>query len=237
MKMRKVFGACALLLALTVVGCGKGEASSEASKSSSKPASTQQSTNKPATTTSAAPASTTTSAAPAEDPLWTPLARTWTEGAAVANSAGKNYIPLTDATANKVGVKIAIKDYEVAEGATETSNLSNDGKIGPVNDHSAALAWKVKAPKAGDYQLVMTGKCKTDATDYTLSQRAFAVTLNGAEVDVAAEDRIAVTTEAAPFVAAPRMTLRGTEEDVITVTCTDYRIQFDVTSFLVFQEI
>ena len=236
MKMRKVFGACALLLALTVVGCGKGEASSEASKNSSKPASTQQSTNKPATTTSAAPAST-TSAAPAEDPLWTPLARTWTEGTAVANSAGKNYIPLTDATANKVGVKIAIKDYEVAEGATESSNLSSDGKIGPVNDHQAALAWKVKAPKAGDYQLVMTGKCKADATDYTLSQRAFAVTLNGEAVDVAAEDRIAVTTEAAPFVAAPRMTLRGTEEDVITVTCTDYRIQFDVTSFLVFQEI
>ena len=236
MKMRKVFGACALLLVLTAVGCNAGE-SSAASQSTNKPATSQPSTNKPATTTSAAPASTTTSAAPVEDPLWTPLARTYTEGTPAQNSANKEYIPLTDATANKVGVKINIQNYEVAEGATESSNLSSDGKIGPVNDHAAALAWKIKAPKAGDYQLVMYGKCKTDAADYTLAQRAFGVTLNGAEVDVAAEDRIAVTTETAAFVAAPRMTLRGTEEDVITVTCTDYRIQFDVTSFLLFQEI
>ena len=172
------------------------------------------------------------------NPLWTPLERNYTDGEPAQNSAGKEYIPLNDATANKVGVKIAIKNYEVAEGATASSSLSSDGKIGPVNDHDAALAWKIKAPKAGNYQLVMVGKCKTDAADYTLAERAFGVKLNGAEVDVEASERVAVTPEAAPFVAAPTITLSGPEtEDVIAITCTDYRIQFDTTSFLLFQEI
>ena len=172
------------------------------------------------------------------NPLWTPLPRTYTDGEPAQNSAGKEYIPLNDATANKVGVKIAIKNYEVAEGATATSSLSSDGKIGPVNDHEAALAWKIKAPKAGNYQLVMVGKCKSDAAEYTLAERAFGVKLNGAEVNVDAEERIAVTTEAAPFVAAPTIALSGPEtEDVIAITCTDYRIQFDTSSFLLFQEI
>lgn len=172
------------------------------------------------------------------NPLWTPLPRTYTDGEPAQNSAGKEYIPLNDATANKVGVKIAIQNYEVAEGATATSSLSSDGKIGPVNDHEAALAWKIKAPKAGNYQLVMVGKCKADAAEYTLAERAFGVKLNGAEVDVDAEERIAVTTEAAPFVAAPTIALSGPEtEDVIAITCTDYRIQFDTSSFLLFQEI
>ena len=172
------------------------------------------------------------------NPLWTPLPRTYTDGEPAQNSAGKEYIPLNDATANKVGVKIAIQNYEVAEGATATSSLSSDGKIGPVNDHEAALAWKIKAPKAGNYQLVMVGKCKADAAEYTLAERAFGVKLNGAEVNVDAEERIAVTTEAAPFVAAPTIALSGPEtEDVIAITCTDYRIQFDTSSFLLFQEI
>ena len=172
------------------------------------------------------------------NPLWTPLPRNYTDGEPAQNSAGKEYIPLNDATANKVGVKIAIKNYEVAEGATANSSLSSDGKIGPVNDHEAALAWKIKAPKAGNYQLVMVGKCKTDAAEYTLAERAFGVKLNGAEVDVEASERVAVTPEAAPFVAAPTIALSGPEtEDVIAITCTDYRIQFDTSSFLLFQEI
>ena len=172
------------------------------------------------------------------NPLWTPLPRNYTDGEPAQNSAGKEYIPLNDATANKVGVKIAIKNYEVAEGATANSSLSSDGKIGPVNDHEAALAWKIKAPKAGNYQLVMVGKCKTDAADYTLAERAFGVKLNGAEVDVEASERVAVTPESAPFVAAPTIALSGPEtEDVIAITCTDYRIQFDTSSFLLFQEI
>ena len=289
MKIKKAFGALAVLLALSVVGCGKPGGDKSGSKPKTQTTSAlpsikvtaegskttldvegtvklsadiegvtwESATPTVATVdgeglvTAVAAGSTKISASkdgykagsititvnkPA-DPLWTPLPRTWTEGTPAQNSANKEYIPLTDETANKVGVKISIQNYEVAEGATASSTLSSDGKINPVNDHSAALAWKITAPKAGDYQLVMTGKCKTDAADYTLDQRSFAVTLNGEAVDVAATERIAVTPESAAFVAAPRMTLTGTAEDVVTVSCSDYRIQFDVASYLVFQEI
>lgn len=291
MKLKKVFGALAVLLALTVVGCNSNSGSNA---SGSKGGNTQSTSALPSIKVTAAGSKTTlevdetvqlsadiegvtwessavavatvnnqglvtavgagTAKISAKkdgykdgsisitvnkpvDPLWTPLPRTWADGTPAQNSANKEYIPLTDAAANKVGVKISIQNYEVAEGATASSALSSDGKINPVNDHSAALAWKIVAPKAGDYQFVMTGKCKSDAADYTLDQRSFAVTLNGQEVDVAATERVSVTTTSAPFVAAPRITLSGTSEDVITVSCSDYRIQFDVASFLVFQEI
>ena len=293
MKIKKVFGALAILLALTAVACGGNAGSGKNSGGASKPSASQSSAlpsikvtaegnkttldidetvkltadiegvtwessaatiatvNDQGLVTAVAAGSAKISAKKdgykagsisitvnkPVDPLWTPLPRTWTDGTPAQNSANKEYIPLTDATANKVGVKISIQNYEVAEGATASSALSSDGKINPVNDHSAALAWKITAPKAGDYQLVMTGKCKTDAADYTLDQRSFAVTLNGENIDVAATERVSVTTTSAPFVAAPRITLRGTAEDVVTVSCSDYRIQFDISSFLVFQEI
>ena len=171
------------------------------------------------------------------DPLLQPLERTYTEGAAAQNSAGKDYIPLTDATANKVGVKIAITNWEIAEGSPDTTKLGSDGGIEPKNDHTVYLAYKLTAPKAGTYQLVMTGKCSSgDGASKTLDERAFSVKVNGEEIDVVA-DRNPVTTTSAAFVAAPRVTLRGTEEDVIAVSCSDYRIKFDTASFLLFNEI
>lgn len=171
------------------------------------------------------------------DPLLQPLERTYTEGTPTQNSAGKDYIPLTDATANKVGVKIAITNWEIAEGSPDTTKLGTDGGIEPKNDHSVYLAYKLTAPKAGTYQLVMTGKCSSgDGASKTLDERAFSVKVNGEEVDVVA-DRNPVTTTSAAFVAAPRVTLRGTEEDIIAVSCSDYRIKFDTASFLLFNEI
>ena len=179
-----------------VTAVGAGSAKISAKKDGYKEGSISITVNKPA------------------NPLWTPLERNYTDGEPATNSAGKEYIPLNDATANKVGVKIAIANYEVAEGATANSSLSSDGKIGPVNDHDAALAWKIKAPKAGNYQLVMVGKCKTDAADYTLAERAFGVKLNGAEVDVEASERVAVTPEAAPFVAATKPGKRNSSRNL-----------------------
>ena len=171
------------------------------------------------------------------DPLLQPLERTYTESTPAQNSAGKDYIPLTDATANKVGVKIAITNWEIAEGSPDTTKLGTDGGIEPKNDHSVYLAYKLTAPKAGTYQLVMTGKCSSgDGASKTLDERAFSVKVNGEEVDVVA-DRNPVTTTSAAFVAAPRVTLRGTEEDIIAVSCSDYRIKFDTASFLLFNEI
>ena len=147
------------------------------------------------------------------------------------------YIPLTDATANKVGVKIAIANWEAAEGAADGSALDTDGGIIPKNNHDAFIAFKVKAPKAGNYQMVMTGKASGSGASKTLDERAFAVKVNGEVVDVHA-DRNPLTTSDAPFVAAPIVALRGPEqEDVVSVSCSDYRIKFDVASFVLFQEI
>ena len=219
MNVKKVFSALTLLLALTVVGCNN------ASKESAKPTSTPTSE----------PASEPEEEGEIDEALLTPLARTWADGASAKNSDGFDYIALSDAAANKVGVKIAITDCTVAEGATETTAFNSGGSIDPVNDHSAALAWKVKAPKAGNYQFVMTGKTKSSANTRTLSDRAFMVTLNGESVEVYG-DRQPLEESATPFVAVPKMALTG-QEDTITVSCSDYRIQFDLESFLLFQEI
>ena len=183
MKMRKVFGACALLLALTVVGCGKGEASSGASKSSSKPASTQQSTNKPAATTSAAPA-TTTSAAPVDPepaaPTWPAECpavidtSAWTAGTPAANAYGKNYTPLTSAD-GKVGVKIEVMDYDPASIGT----IDGNGKLETTPGNT--VTWNVKAPKAGIYQMIMKAKVSSSGDSYSFDSRHIYVTVNSWE--------------------------------------------------------
>ena len=229
MKKTKLFGALTVLLAMTMVACGPKEQPSKEPKSEA-PASEPSEAPK-SEASSEAP---TTSEAPAEDWL-TVIPHTWVDGTPAQNSAGKEYIPLTDG--DKVGVKISIQNWEVAEGAASNSSLDTDGGLLPKNDHTAFIAFKVKAPKAGDYQLVMTGKCSSGSGESkTLDERSFAVTLNGESVDVKA-DRNPVTTTSAPFVAAPTVALRGPEqEDVIAVSCPDYRIKFDTASYLLFQE-
>ena len=172
------------------------------------------------------------------NPLLTPLVRNYTEGDPAQNSAGKDYIPLNDATANKVGVKISIQNWEIAEGAPDTTKLASDGGIEPKNNHEVFIAYKIKAPKAGNYQMVMNGKCSSgDGESKTLDQRAFMVKLNGTEVNVEA-DRNPMTTSLADFVAVPTLTLSGPEqEDIIAVSCSDYRIKFGTSSFVLFNEI
>ena len=238
MKKTKLFGALTVLLAMTMVACGPKEQPSKepkseapASEPSEAPKSEASSEAPKSEASSEAP---TTSEAPAEDWL-TVIPHTWVDGTPAQNSAGKEYIPLTDG--DKVGVKISIQNWEVAEGAASNSSLDTDGGLLPKNDHTAFIAFKVKAPKAGDYQLVMTGKCSSGSGESkTLDERSFAVTLNGESVDVKA-DRNPVTTTSAPFVAAPTVALRGPEqEDVIAVSCPDYRIKFDTASYLLFQE-
>lgn len=240
MKMNKIFGACALLLALAVVGCNSNP-SSEAPASSPAPASQPASVAPSSAAPSSAAPSSEVSSTPAslfDEALLTPLVRNYTDGTPATNSANKEYIPLTDATANKVGVKISIQNWEAAEGAADGSALDTDGGLLPKNNHNGFIAYKIKAPKAGNYQMVMTGKCSSgQGENKTLDERAFAVKLNGEEVDVHG-DRNPVTTTAAPFVAAPIVALRGPEqEDVIAVSCSDYRIKFDTASFVLFQEI
>ena len=178
MKMRKVFGACALLLALTVVGCNNDKSS--AAPSSSKPASSQQSTNKPATTTSAAPAST-TSAAPADPepaaPTWPAECpavidtSAWTAGTPAANAYGKNYTPLTAAD-GKVGVKIEVMDYD----PDSIGTIGSDGKLETTPGNT--VTWNVKAPKAGIYQMIMKAKVSSSGDSYSFDSRHIYVTVN-----------------------------------------------------------
>ena len=173
------------------------------------------------------------------NPLLTPLERNYTEGTPAQNTAGKEYIPLNDATANKVGVKIAITNWEVPafEDVTASSTLANDGGIEPKNDHNAFIAFRIIAPKAGNYQMVVTGKGSSSGDGKTLNDRAFAVKVNGQDVDIEGDREPINSTSHTAFVAAPTIVLKGTEEDVIALSCSDYRIKFDLTSFVLFNEI
>ena len=151
------------------------------------------------------------------------------------NSDGKQYFVLTD-TSNKVmGVKIAITNYTVESGAADGTALGSDGKIGPVNNTDAKLTYRITAPKIGSYQMIMRGKCSSTATEKTLAERKFTVTLNGQPVDIK-NSRIAVSATNGDFVAAPTLDLTG-NEDIIQIACPDYRIVFDTSSYIVFAEI
>ena len=246
MKMKKIFSACALLLALTAVGCNAGE-SSAASQSTNKPATSQPSTNKPSTgapasTTSAAP-STTSSAAPAVE-YPTVLPRTWTEGAKANNSDGKEYVHLSDATANKVGVKIKIIDFN----SDSTASFDSNGKLpNGSNNADKVLKYSVVAPKAGKYQLLV--KAKFSAGQYALNNsngdsdtRGIFVTLNGEDVDIMGsrngEDCGMNDSTFEYFVLAPELNLRGPgQEDTFTFGNPYYRLVFDLESDVICSEI
>ena len=233
MKMNKVFGAFAILLAMTAVACNGGGDKSSAAPSSAKPSSAAASSA--AASSAAASSAAASSAAPAEDPLLTPLVRNYTDGTPAKNSSDKDYIPLTDATANKVGVKISIQNFTLDAPDSTATGMSSDGKINPGNDHNAYLRYRIVAPKAGAYQMVLRGKSKADALDRTLDGRAFDVKLNGVSVDTKG-DRAPLLETDSDFVGVPTMNLTG-QEDTIDITASDYRIQFDVASFILFNEI
>ena len=157
--------------------------------------------------------------------------RVWTESAPVNNSDGKPYIQLSDAASGKKGVKIKFADF----GPDSTATVSS-GKINPVNDTSVFLSYKVKAPKAGEYQLVLNGRVSQSGLGMTLSERAFKVTLNGASVDIENTQTDVLTADGDnDFVAAPTINLTG-NEDTITIACPNYRIVFTDGSYLMFIE-
>ena len=150
------------------------------------------------------------------------------------NSDGKKYYQLTDTSNKVVGAKIAITNYTVESDAASGTALGSDGKIGPVNEKSAILTYRITAPKIGTYQMIMKGKSSSSGAEKTLADRNFTVKLNGQVVDIK-NSRIAVSTTNGEFVAAPTLELTG-NEDVIKITCSDYRIVFDTSSYIVFAE-
>ncbi len=157
--------------------------------------------------------------------------RVWTESAPQNNSDGKPYIQLNDASTGKKGVKIKFADYGPASTAT-----INGGKIDPQNDTSVFLSYKIKAPKAGAYQLVMNGRVSQSGLGKTLSERSFKVTLNGATVDIENTVTDILTADGDnDFVCAPTINLTG-NEDTVTIACPNYRIIFTDGSYLTFIE-
>lgn len=230
MNFKKGLSALTLLLALTVVGCnGNKESSKPASSTAPVASSKAPSSNKPSS--SAAPSS----VAPAVTyPM--PVAHTWTEGTPAANADGKNYTPLTDSAANKVGVKIAAKDAVPGEGFT-----FDGGKIGPVNDSTAYVTFKVKAPKAGNYQMVMSAKTSQSGNDYTIADRGLRVVVNDGDDCEVYGDRLYTdcglnNDTYAQFVVAQPVALTG-NEDTIKLFNPNYRIVFDLTADVIFAEL
>ena len=169
---------------------------------------------------------------PATDDYTLPIGgRVWTESAPQNNSDGKPYIQMNDPATNKSGVKIKFADF----GPDSTATISG-GKINPQNDTSVFLSYKIKAPKAGAYQLVMNGRVSNSGLGMTLSERAFKVTLNGASVDIENTHSDVLTADGDnDFVAAPTINLTG-NEDTVTIACPNYRIVFTDGSYLTFIE-
>ena len=240
MKKVKILAALAALMTLGLAACTDTptesvEGTSAAATSQAASANTSKAAS--ASSSKAASSSKQASSSKSTGPDYTQvLPRTWTEGQAATNSSGKQYIPLTDATSSKVGVKIKITDYTVETGAADGTGLDSNGKVVPQNDHNAILTYKITAPKAGDYQMIMRAKSSTsnNALEKTLADRYFKVTLNGQAVDVG-DDRVPLTADTADFVAAPTIHLTGSE-DTFTFTAPDYRPVFDLNSYITFSE-
>lgn len=236
MKKVKILASLAALMTLGLAACTDApatESSVEATSAAATSKATSANTSKAASSSKAT--SSKASSSKSTGPDYTQvIARTWTDGTPANNADGKQYIPMTDSTANKVGVKIAIADWTVAEGATEGTKLDSDGKMYSVNDKNAAVCWKVKAPKAGAYQMIMTAKTSSSGEGKTLDERSVTVKLNGTEIDIQAS-RDCLTTDFAQFVIAPTINLTG-NEDTIAITACDYRPVFDMTSYVIFSE-
>ncbi len=157
------------------------------------------------------------------------VSHVWTVSKKENNSDGKEYEQLNDASAGKVGVRIAFPNYSPDSTATVS-----DGKLEPQNDSSVFLVYRIKAPKAGTYQLVMNGRV-SDASK-TLNERHLKVNINGTDVNIEGDRTAGLGNQGDnDFVAAPSVTLTG-NEDIIKISCPDYRISFNLSSYLLFAE-
>ena len=178
------------------------------------------------------------------EPAWPELCpdvidtTSWTAGTAVKNSYDKEYIPLTGPDGS-VGVKMALKDSDPASAST----FDADGKLG--TDADSYVTFKLKAPKAGVYQMILKASCSSSGDDYKFagsSSRGFDVKINGYEdQDNVYGDRLYTdaglnhdTKEAFVFALVQ---LNGPDyEDEIQFRNPYYRMKFDVNGDIVFAE-
>ena len=157
------------------------------------------------------------------------ISHVWTVSKKENNSDGKEYEQLNDASKGKVGVRILLTNYS----ASSVGSYDSDGKLPSAAD--SPVTYKIKAPKAGTYQMIMNGRV-SDAS-YMLGKRGITVTVNGAAVNIDGDNRDGGLNGAGDndFVIAPSVQLTG-NEDTITVACRYYRIQFNLSSYVTFAE-
>ena len=158
------------------------------------------------------------------------LTRVWGVTQTANNSDGKQYQQLKDESKNKVGVRI----LQTAYSDSSVGSLDADGKL---PDNGDSVIYKVIAPKAGTYQMIMNGRIKDSTSSMNLSQRGIAITINGQTVDIQGSNRTGDLSGQGDndFVIAPSVTLTG-NEDTITVACRYNRIQFNKSAYIVFAE-
>ena len=152
------------------------------------------------------------------------LTRVWTKTADKTNSDGKAFEQIKDNSKNKVGVRIVTKN--ISAGAFDSDNkIPADGSV----------TYKITAPKAGDYQMIMCGRV-SDAS-YQLSQRGISISLNGSPVtiDFGTRNGGLNGTGDNEFVICPTIHLTG-QEDTIVVVCKYYRIAFAQDAWVTFAE-
>ena len=164
----------------------------------------------------------------------------WVAGTPAKNSYGKDYTPLTAADGS-VGVKIALADYD----PNSAGAIDSDGKITPQNEATAYVAFKLKAPKAGVYQMILKASVSSSGDEHPFageSSRGFDVIVNGYEdQDNVYGSRLFSDanldyTEKRAFIFA-LVQLNGPDyEDEIQFRNPYYRMKFDIGGDLVFAE-
>ena len=180
------------------------------------------------------------------EPTWPELCpdvidtTSWTAGTAVKNSYDKEYIPLTGPDGS-VGVKMALKDYD----PQSAGSIDSDGKISPQNEATAYVTFRLKAPKAGVYQMILKASCSSSGDEHIFageSSRGFDVLVNGYDdQDNVYGSRLYSdaglnhdTKEAFVFALVQ---LNGPDyEDEISFRNPYYRMKFDINGDIVFAE-
>ena len=216
-----------------VTGIGYGTATIKASKEGYKDGSVSITVQKPAAPHPAEP----TWPATCPDLIDT---SDWVAGTAVKNSYGKDYIPLTGGDGS-VGVKIAMTDFD----SKSVGSFDSSGKIQPQNDDTAYVTYKLKAPKAGVYQMIMKASVSDSGDGHPFAggdDRGFDVIVNTyTDQDNVYGSRMHTDAgldydEKNAFVFA-LVQLNGPDyEDEISFCNPYYRLKFDTSDFVVFAE-
>ena len=153
------------------------------------------------------------------------LTRVWTKTSDKTNSDNKAYEQIKDNSKNKVGVRILTRNISAG-------SFDSDNRI------PTTVTYKITAPKAGDYQMIMSGRVVDESKK--LSERSIAITLNGANVsiDFGTRDGGLNGRGDNEFVICPTIHLTG-NEDTITVACSSTAalgIGFAQDAWVVFAE-